>query len=183
MNDPPTVHWTESQRKHPMYKKYDLSADLTVGQRVTSYRALEIIRYAEVLLVFAEATARQNTNVFTGQAPVTGDALETLNQVRRRAAGLDYSTPDINVDISTATTNDVMDERAWEFAGENKRWHDLVRTETLAEVAAGRDLSEEVSLKINASEITWKQYLAPIPFTYVSNKSKLKQNPEGFMVQ
>ena len=42
--DPPTVHWLESQRKHPMYRKFGISENLEFGNRVSDYRAFEVIR-------------------------------------------------------------------------------------------------------------------------------------------
>jgi hypothetical protein len=180
--DPSTKHWTESQRNHPMYKKYNLSATHTAWRRVASYRAMEIIRYAEVLLIYAEASSQQNGSTFSLEAPVLGDALEALNQVRRRAAGLDYISPNASADLVSASIKNVIDERSWELAGENKRWHDLVRTEQLTEAVLGRDPTEEVPLVIQASDITWKQYIAPIPYDAIST-SDLVQNPEGFKIQ
>ncbi|BAV07810.1 outer membrane protein, nutrient binding [Filimonas lacunae] len=79
------------------------------------------IRYAEVLLIMAEAYARQNNTV-----DATG--LGYLNAVRNRAvttAGLQYTTS------SFAATQDfikaVLAERRIEFLGEGKRWGDLHR--------------------------------------------------------
>ena len=76
-----------------------------MGNRVTGYRAIEVIRYAEVLLIFAEAQAR------IGE---TAESLEALNQVRRRAAGLPYDVPVDTVDVATATVNEIIDEKGWE---------------------------------------------------------------------
>ena len=42
--DPPVVHWSESQRKHPMYKKHTISENLEVGNRTADFRAFEVIR-------------------------------------------------------------------------------------------------------------------------------------------
>ena len=82
--NPPTLPWQESQRNHPMYKKFTIGENLNVGNRTSGFRAVEVFRYAETLLVFAEATARINGGT------ATGEAVEAYNQVRRRAAGLDY---------------------------------------------------------------------------------------------
>lgn len=178
--EPATKHWTESQRNHPMYKKYNLSATHTAWRRVASFRPFEIIRYAEVLLIYAEARSQENASYLSLDAPVTGDALEALNQVRRRAAGLDYLIPNVTADLAAASTQNVLDERGWELAGENKRWYDLVRTEQLREAVLRRDPTEEVQLVLQASEITWKQYIAPIPYEYAGNEGNLEQNPSGF---
>ena len=175
--DQGTVPWPESQRNHPMYKKFNISATLDVGNRVVTYRAQDMYRYAEILLIYAEASARAAGG--TLDAP----ALEALNQVKRRAMGLDYLTPAPSVDVTSATAEDVVTEKKWELAGEFKRWWDLVRLEMVAEEAAmQRDPTEEVPLAIDPSAIDWKHYIAPIPFKAIST-SDLIQNPEGFRIQ
>ncbi|HMP30165.1 MAG TPA: RagB/SusD family nutrient uptake outer membrane protein, partial [Saprospiraceae bacterium] len=168
---PATIPWRQSDRAHPMYKKYLLAEDLTFGPRPAVFRAMDIYRYAEVLLIYAEAQARgegQNAN-----------SLEALNQVRRRAAGFPYAVPNATVDVTSATPNEIVDEKGWELAAEYKRWFDLVRTERVAEMAAKRDPSEPVTL---LRQPTAAQYIAPIPFNSVT-LSKLVQNPQGFKIQ
>lgn len=168
--NPPTIAWEDSDRGHPMYRKYVFDEDLTVFSRPVNFRPFDLYRYAEVLLIFAEAQARVGENA---------SSIEALNQVKRRAAGLPYSVPNGTVDVSTATPNEIVDEKGWELAAENKRWFDLVRTERVAEMAAKRDPSEPVTL---VRMPTPAQYIAPIPFESIS-LSKLVQNPEGFKIQ
>lgn len=168
--NPPTKPWSQSQRNHPMYKKFAVSENLDLGGRTAGYRAFEVIRYAEVLLIYAEAQARLGENA---------TSIEALNQVKRRAMGLPYKTPDASVDVATATVNDILDEKGWELAGEYKRWYDLIRSETLEEIAARRDPTEEVDL---VRQPTKAQYITPIPAGAILT-SKLKQNPEGFIIQ
>lgn len=163
--DPATIPWPNSDRAHPMYKKYVLAEDLVFGARPVSFRSIELYRYAEILLIYAEAQARG-----TGE---NASSIEALNKVRRRAYPI--GTPD----LTTATPNQIVDEKGWELAAENKRWFDLVRTERVAEMAAKRDASEPVTLIRMPTE---SQYIAPIPFSSIS-LSKLVQNPEGFKIQ
>ena len=85
------------------------------------------IRYADVLLMFAEADNEVNG------AP-TREAIDAVNQVRRRAYnGVNYEL----TSAQTATKEDflkaVLDERKFEFAGENMRWKDLVRNNLYSE--------------------------------------------------
>jgi len=171
-----TVPWEESERFHPMYLKFTLSEDLVTGDgqkayRATGFRAIEVFRYAEVLLIYAEAQTHVGQNAL---------ALEALNQVKRRAAGLDYKTPNSSVDVTSATADDIVDEAGWELAGEMKRWYDLVRTERVEEIAAKRDPDEQVPL---LRQPTKAQYISPLPTQAFLNGSKLTQNPEGFVVQ
>ena len=85
------------------------------------------MRYADVLLMYAEAA-----NALNG-GPTT-EAVERLKMVHSRA--FDDGDPDF---ITAAQADEqsfqkaVMNERKWEFAGENSRWRDLVRTNTYAE--------------------------------------------------
>ena len=174
--NPAFLPWQDSQRKHPMYKKHTEGEDLTLGGRTAGYRAVEAIRYAEVVLIYSEADARTNG----GNA--TSSGLEALNQVKRRAMGVDPLAADTNIDVLTATVEEIVAEKGWELAGEFKRWWDLVRTESVAQANSRRDPTEEVSLAISPEEINWKHYIAPIPFKAIST-SNLIQNPEGFVIQ
>ena len=85
------------------------------------------MRYADVLLMYAEAA-----NALNG-GPTT-EAVNRLKLVHDRA--FDDGDPTF---ITAAQADEiafqkaVLDERKWEFAGENSRWRDLVRTNTYAE--------------------------------------------------
>ena len=80
------------------------------------------MRYADVLLMNAEAI-----NELEGP---TKEAQESLRQVRNRAFD-DQGA--VNTYVTNAASSKekflqaVLDERKWEFAGENIRWRDLVR--------------------------------------------------------
>jgi len=91
------------------YKTYAKMADWT-----------PILRYAEILLNYAEAEARTNG--------VTQKAVDLLNQVRNRAV---TETTNRFTLASFATTKDLMtailNERRIEFAGEGRRWADIHR--------------------------------------------------------
>ena len=100
------------------------------------------LRYTDVLLMFAEA----ENELHDGP---TAEAQEALKTVRRRAfesadwakkvdayvdsvsqagVGERYNTP------KKAFLRAVLNERKWEFAGENMRWKDLVRNNMYSEV-------------------------------------------------
>ncbi len=169
--DPPeTKPYQKSQRVHPMYKKFTSAEVFNQGDRVQGFRAVEVFRYAEVLLVYAEAQAFIGSNA---------SSIEALNQVKRRAAGLPYLIPNASVDVSSTTVNAVIDERGWELAGEYKRWFDLIRSERVEEIALKRDPKENVPL---LSMPTKLQYISPIPYQAIIS-SDLIQNPEGFKIK
>ncbi|PKP20305.1 MAG: hypothetical protein CVU05_09405, partial [Bacteroidetes bacterium HGW-Bacteroidetes-21] len=103
----------------------------------------------DVQKIFAEA---KNETLPTPDAEV----YEAINKIRRRANGLDINTPNISVDLAGLSKdgfrNAVLSERAWEFAFEWKRWHDLVRTERVQEANANHPF-------IDPSKITKNNYL------------------------
>ena len=75
-----------------------------------------IIRYADVLLMMAEAQG------------YTPESVSLINQVRARTGLALHTTSTIN---SVATFEKAMaDERRYEFAFENQRWFDLIRFKT-----------------------------------------------------
>jgi hypothetical protein len=92
------------------------------------------MRYADVLLMYAEAVnALEN-----GVAGANGSkAKQAFKQVRARAFS-DQSKVDAYVESVSASKEmflkAVLDERKWEFAGENMRWRDLVRNNMYGEV-------------------------------------------------
>ena len=85
------------------------------------------MRYADVLLMYAEAANEINNGP-------TDKAVDCLTQVHSRA--FDDGDPDF---ITAAQGGKdeflkaVLDERKWEFAGENMRWRDLVRNNKYGE--------------------------------------------------
>lgn len=79
------------------------------GARVNNLR---IMRFAEVLLLHAEAC------LATGQ----GNAMEDINRIRKRA-GL----KEINLSGKDNIMQELQKQKLLEFAGENVRWDDLVR--------------------------------------------------------
>ena len=120
---------------------------------------LPIYRYAEILLIFAEAAARE-------AGGPTEEAVEALNQVHRRAYGVDPLSPSMFDFVLADYDLDgfidlVLQEKAYEFQFEGKRWLDLKRS--------GK--AEEVILQNKGLSISDSHYLWPIPV------SELEYNP------
>ncbi len=85
------------------------------------------MRYADVLLMYAEAANELNNGP-------TEQAIECLATVHNRAFANGDDTFITEARASKeAFQKAVLDERKWEFAGENSRWRDLVRTNTYSE--------------------------------------------------
>lgn len=84
-----------------------------------------VLRYADVLLLYAEAL-----NEWKG-AP-TAEAYEAINMVRRRGFGLPVSSANSSSDLKAGMDHDafqkaIRDERAYELAYEGQRRQDLIR--------------------------------------------------------
>lgn len=123
-------------------------------------------RFAEVLLIYAEADNRLN------HGP-TANAVEYLNKVRRRGYGYDPNSPS-PVDVVITDYNEdtffeeVLQERGYELFNEAKRWFDLLRTGKAEEV-----VRETFDIDMETSMLLW-----PVPvgeFRY--NKSFGPNNP------
>jgi hypothetical protein len=89
----------------------------------------QILRYADVMLMFAEAE-----NEINGP---TAAAYTAVNQIRRRGYGKSITTVDATVDLpaglSKATFFDaIVKERSLELGGEGERKYDLIRWNLLA---------------------------------------------------
>ncbi len=149
------------------------------------------MRYAEILLTYAEASGRSGN--------ITTDAWEALNMVRRRAAGLPYNTPvtstvpqlDLEgneipglfyVDITSGDLAELaFTERKWEFAGEYLRWNDLVRTQRVEQALNNRtpatSMSNDGTLlqEINLIEgsLGIDNYFSPLPQVIVDENPNL----------
>jgi starch-binding outer membrane protein, SusD/RagB family len=92
------------------------------------------MRYADVLLMYAEAI----NEIENGVGGENGTkAKEALQQVRARAFSDQTKITDYVESVSTSKETflkAVLNERKWEFAGENMRWRDLVRNNMYSEV-------------------------------------------------
>lgn len=144
--DGDTITWQQTSTKHPYYKKFTIQS----GTKATymSNNPVIMIRYAHVLLTYAEAQARA-----TGTP--NPEAYTAVNAVRLRA-GLPELTANLSgPDFAEAVVN----ERAWEFAGEWNRWFDLVRLE---KVEAANEDKDPGDLKTD-KPISKEDYLMPIP--------------------
>ncbi len=91
------------------------------------------MRYADVLLMFAEA----DNEISNGPTP---EAIKALKEVRERAFRNATNKGEmVDQYVTKASTKDaffqlIVDERAWEFGGENMRWKDLVRWDLYKQV-------------------------------------------------
>ena len=113
---------------------------------------LHVIRFAEVLLIKAEAEAQQNA---------LATALGLVNQIRARA-GIDILTLGVEVTTQQEVLDEIDHQRRLELFAEGDRWPDLIRTGRVATVLPS---------------VPAFQYLYPIPQSEIDVAPNLVQNP------
>ena len=129
----------------------EASVRLKFGQKQNNWENIKIIRFADVLLIAAEATVR------TG-----GDATNYLERVRVRARG---GSVTVLPKITNPTLENIKQERRVEFGMENERFYDLVRWGDAPSVLGGFGYQA-------------KNALYPIPQTAIDqSQGVLIQNP------
>ena len=126
-----------------------------------------LIRYPDVLLVYAETAARLNNGP-------TADAMEKLNIIHRRAYGYDPNSPS-PVDFKLAdyaTLDKFMDlliqEQMYECFNEAKRWFFLQRL----------GIAKEQIKKIKGIDVADKHMLFPIPTTEFDYNEAMDPNTD-----
>lgn len=139
-------------------KKFD-DSNTAKTEKNTCYRDIHIITLPEMYLVAAEAYLKAGDNP---------KALARLNEVHQRA-GLSALT-------GTITIDDILDESACENFGNEARWMDLRRTQTL--VTRCTKYNHEMGDK--AAQYIGKKLLRPIPQAAIDANDQLTladQNP------
>lgn len=139
-------------------KKFDDSKTAKT-EKNTCYRDIHIITLPEMYLVAAEAYLKAGDNP---------KALARLNEVHQRA-GLSALT-------GTITIDDILDENVCENFGNEARWMDLRRTQTL--VTRCTKYNHEMGDK--AAQYIGKKLLRPIPQAAIDANDQLTladQNP------
>lgn len=139
-------------------KKFDDSKTAST-EKNTCYRDIHIITLPEMYLVAAEAYLKAGDNP---------KALARLNEVHQRA-GLPALT-------GTVTIDNILDENACENFGNEARWMDLRRTQTL--VTRCTKYNHEMGDK--AAQYIGKKLLRPIPQAAIDANDQLTladQNP------
>ncbi|MFT2009993.1 RagB/SusD family nutrient uptake outer membrane protein [Pontibacter sp. 13R65] len=124
-----------------------------------------ILRYADVLLMYAEAL-----NELAYSSDANSEQFAMLNAVRTRAKASLYTPAQLN--SQQAFRDAVLHERRLELPFENSRWFDLIRTNTAEEALQNSALTK---ITIQPS-----QYLYPIPQSQIElirDPSVLPQNP------
>ncbi len=163
------TNWQDVNPKQPFIAKYRDAGELaaTFDSNVISFDGdgfLPILRYADVLLIYAEAANM-------AEKGPSAAALEAINKVRRRAIKLAPNAPDVSVDLTSMSKDDfndsVLAERNWELAFENNRWFDVVRKNKVIELYQQK----------YPEYVTENTRLLPKPASEVNAIEGLEQNP------
>ena len=165
-SDTTIINFKNSSSKHPYLAKYRDGAIDSLASYEHHYmtgRDICHLRYAELLLIYAEAQ-----DMADGTANQL--AYDCINDIRNRA-GLG----DLEEGLEKMAFRDsVIAERGWELAGEYSRWFDLIRTEKVEEMAA---LKDAVDLQPNGT-VDKSIYHAPIPDSEVLLNPNLKNKTQ-----
>ena len=122
------------------------------------------IRLAEMYLIAAEALMKDNK---------AAEGAEYINALHKRAAKSEALYEAHKVSADDMTIDLILDERAFELAGECNRWVDLKRTGKLLELVRRYNVDARPNIKET-------HLVRPIPRTMmdrVTNKDTFTQNP------
>ena len=139
-----------------------------------------LLRYSDVLLMLAEAENQVN-------GP-TEAAYEAVNQVRRRAYGVDVAAPSATADVPAGLAKDafqlfIEDERSRELCFEALRRQDLVRWGKF--ITAMKTVSADMATNgggvaygaLGGKNVSERNLLYPIPSGEIALNKKMVQNP------
>ena len=176
-------------------REYEINLPVYTWGNSTNF---PLLRYSDVLLMFAEADNEVNNGTTT-------ESLDAVNQVRRRAFGLDVnsvSAKDVGSMSKTDFLKYIQDERLRELAFESHRKLDLIRwgifLDKMHEVANTiRDIPEKINGVKNPAidgivfpgltyvvrtydNVGTKHLLMPIPELELSVNNAINSNNNGW---
>lgn len=156
----PLINWSQSADGVPYIGKFNMP-NLTYDEQVgggDSHLEMKILRFADILLVYAEAANMANNGP-------TQLAVDRLNLVIDRANAGTGSEVRASIAMSASDFDKkVIDERSFELCFENDRYFDVLR----------KRLLKDVNLPDNAQGYDENDYLLPIP---ALDAVKIGQNP------
>ncbi|MCW3465082.1 RagB/SusD family nutrient uptake outer membrane protein [Chitinophaga nivalis] len=143
-----------------IYKHFDEAANSSTGNSDLNW---PLIRYADILLLFAEASNEVN-------GP-TAKAYDAVNEIRRRA-----TLPELSGLGKTQLQEAIWRERWFELCYENVTWYDMARLRKAFNVKT-RQFENYVGHKFTYGPVVGeRELLFPIPTLELKNNPNLKQN-------
>ncbi|WP_207420358.1 RagB/SusD family nutrient uptake outer membrane protein [Desertivirga brevis] len=171
---------TSPYNRYPGKWRRDLETNLPRNKNYSGVN-FPLLRYADVLLMYAESEFRVNG--------ATADAYNAINQVRRRAYGKlkpgasNLSEADLSGLSDEAFFKAIVDERMRELAFECLRTHDLKRwgllVSTLKEFAADIKQNAPANRKFSSivgDNVQPRHFYYPIPSREISLNKAIEQN-------
>lgn len=162
-------HYTDFDEQTPFCKKFFFYISEDEFNGYASTQNYPIIRYADVLLIYAEAA-----NMASGGATAPQEAVDAINQVIDRANGYTANSghPKMTTSMSKADFDAaVIQERNWELVYENfDRWFDICRKRILDDPKVTYRPEDLVNFSVD-------DYLFPIPEVDLRLDKSLTQNP------
>ena len=138
------------------------------GDTGTSDNNYSAFRYAEILLIAAEAAINLGRN---------NEAVGYINQIRARARNWNGTMTDFPSDVTVAEdlTQVVREERRLELAFEYKRWYDIKRWQIGPEVFTGPN-----SLEPHENFDANRDYYFPLPQDELDRNPNLSPQNSGY---
>jgi len=159
-----------------LFRKYVYEGAASIPARDQCPTDLPILRYADVLLMWAEALNEQGANGFQ-------EAINKVNEVRSRVGmpllqNTDSAKPTYTANQSTLRKR-IQDERRREFPNEGVNVFDEMRWKTLKEEVFDNNGGIQQVWGANTADYSWKGdylYNWAIPQTEIERNTNLKQN-------
>jgi hypothetical protein len=154
--------WTTWDQGTPSVKKFLMDSRENLEKGV-SYQNMSILRFADALLIFAEAENMANGGP-------TQAAVDAVNRIIDRATGgvENAADPRVTISMSKQAFDDaVIQQRNLELCFEYDRWFDICRKRIL----------DKVSLPQYLPNYNIEDYLLPIPQNDLRLNLLLIQNP------
>lgn len=152
-----------------IYKHFDVVANGKPGTPGTGNSGLNypFIRYADVLLMYAEAQNESGLNA---------EAHAALKAIRDRAG---LTTPDIGAYNQATFREAVWTERWHELCYEGLTWFDMIRLHKVYDVETATFI-DFAGATINGALLQEKHYLLPLPAADYRNNPNLQPNNPGW---
>jgi hypothetical protein len=143
-----------------LYKHFDVTAQLITTSSGMNW---PIMRFAEVLLIFAEASNEAN-------GP-NNSAYEAVNLIRKRA-----ELPELSNLSKDQFREAIWREKWFELSYENKTWFDMVRIKKAFNVKTRKFENFAGHKFVYGPTLTERELLFPIPTAEIRNNPNLIQN-------